>query len=87
MTASVDSCAEMKSAPSVAYVTSPGKVWRKVPESDARSGVDTVSDRTRPLMAYTSTGRKNYDVEMCWRKAAKPRTLRQVGEKQQHLGH
>ena len=34
--ASVDSCAEIKSAPSVG-VTSSGRVWRKVPESDARS--------------------------------------------------
>ena len=31
LTASVDSCAEIKSAPSV------GRVWRKVPESGARS--------------------------------------------------
>ena len=37
MTASLDSCAEIKSAPSVAYVTKSGRVWRKVPESDARS--------------------------------------------------
>ena len=34
---SVDSCAEIKSAPSVVYVTSSGRVWRKVPESGARS--------------------------------------------------
>ena len=37
LTASVDSCAEIKSAPSVAYITNCGRVWRKVPESDARS--------------------------------------------------
>ena len=37
LTASVDSCAEIKSAPSVAYITKSGRVWRKVPESDARS--------------------------------------------------
>ena len=35
LTASVDSCAEIKSAPSVAYVTKSGRVWRKVPKSDA----------------------------------------------------
>ena len=32
----MDSCEEIKSAPSVAYVTKSGRVWRKVPESDAR---------------------------------------------------
>ena len=32
LTASVDSCAEIESAPSVAYITSSGRVWRKVPE-------------------------------------------------------
>ena len=37
LTASVESCAEIKSGPSVAYVTKSGRVWRKVPESDARS--------------------------------------------------
>ena len=37
LTASVDSCAEIKSAPSAAYITSSGRVWRKVPESEARS--------------------------------------------------
>ena len=37
MTASVDSGAEIKSAPSVTYVTKSGRVWRKVPESDAWS--------------------------------------------------
>ena len=37
LTASVDSCAEIKSAPSVASVTKSGRVWRKVPENDARS--------------------------------------------------
>ena len=37
LTASVDSCAEIKSAPSVAYITKSGRVGRKVPESDARS--------------------------------------------------
>ena len=45
LTASVDSCVEIKSAPSVALdscaerksgVTKSGRVWRKVPESDAR---------------------------------------------------
>ena len=35
-TASVDSCAEIKSAP-FSGVTSSGRVWRKMPESDARS--------------------------------------------------
>ena len=37
LTASVDSCAEIKSAPSVASVTKSGRVWRNVPESGARS--------------------------------------------------
>ena len=30
LTASMDSCADMKSAPLVAYVTNSGKIWRKV---------------------------------------------------------
>ena len=38
LTASLDSCAEIKSAPSLSgRVTKSGRVWRKVPESDARS--------------------------------------------------
>ena len=37
LTASVDSCAEIKSAPTDSGVTRSGRVWRKVPESDARS--------------------------------------------------
>ena len=37
-TASVDSCAEIKSAP-FSGVTKSGRVWKKVPESDARSVV------------------------------------------------
>ena len=36
LTASVDSCAEIKSAP-FGGVTKSGRVWRMVPESDARS--------------------------------------------------
>ena len=36
LTASVDSCAEMKSAP-FSGVTKSGRVWRKVRESGARS--------------------------------------------------
>ena len=36
LTASVDSCAEMKECP-FSGVTKSGRVWRKVPESDARS--------------------------------------------------
>ena len=32
LTASVGSCAEIKSVPSVPYITSFGRVWRKVPE-------------------------------------------------------
>ena len=36
LTASLDSCAEIKSTLSV-YVTKSGRVWRKVPESGARS--------------------------------------------------
>ena len=36
LTASVDSCAEIKSAP-FSGVTSSGRVWNKVPESDAGS--------------------------------------------------
>ena len=35
--ASVDSCAEVKSAPQ--WLTKSGRVWRKVPESDVRSVV------------------------------------------------
>ena len=37
LTASVDSCAEIKSIYPFSGVTSSGRVWRKVPESDARS--------------------------------------------------
>ena len=36
LTASVDSCAEIKSAP-FSGVTKSGRIWRKVPESDVRS--------------------------------------------------
>ena len=36
LTASVDSCAEIKGAP-FSGVTKSSRVWRKVPESDARS--------------------------------------------------
>ena len=40
----MDSWAEIKSAPSVAYVIS-ARVWRKVPESDGRSvAVDVTHD-------------------------------------------
>ena len=43
-TGSVDSCAEIKSAPSMAYAIS-ARVWRKVPESDGRSvGVEVTHD-------------------------------------------
>ena len=44
VTASVDSCAEMKSAP-FSSVTRSGRVWRKVPESDARSVISTQTFR------------------------------------------
>ena len=37
LTASVDSCAEIKSTPQFSGVTKSGRVWRNVPESDARS--------------------------------------------------
>ena len=37
LTASVDSCAEIKSGYSFSGVTKSGRVWRRVPESDARS--------------------------------------------------
>ena len=40
LTASVDSCAEVKTAPFCGE-TKPGRVWRKVPESDARSVIST----------------------------------------------
>ena len=36
LTASLDSCAEIKECP-FRGVTKSGRVWRKVPESDARS--------------------------------------------------
>ena len=39
LTASVDSCAEIKSAPAFSGVTKSGRVWRKVPGSDAMLGV------------------------------------------------
>ena len=39
MTASVDSYAEIKSAPSISGVTKSGRVWRKVPESDVMLGL------------------------------------------------
>ena len=37
MTVSVDSCAEIKSAPKFSGVTNSGSVWKKVPDSDAGS--------------------------------------------------
>ena len=51
LSASVDRCAEIKSAPSVGCgVTSSGRGWRKVPESDARS-VYCFADRPRKSVA------------------------------------
>ena len=47
LTASLDSCAEKKTAPS--GVTKSSRVWRKVPESDARSARDGNSPRTNYL--------------------------------------
>ena len=44
LTASVDSCAEIKSAPSVAYPKL-ARVWKKVPESNARSLEDGAGKR------------------------------------------
>ena len=41
LTASLDSCAEIKSACPFTGVTKSGRVWRKVPESDAGSVVYT----------------------------------------------
>ena len=38
---SVDSCVKIKSAPSVASVTSSGRIWRKETESDARGVIST----------------------------------------------
>ena len=40
LTASLDSCAEIKSG-----VTKSGRVWKKVPESDARSVINTQTFR------------------------------------------
>ena len=37
LTKLADSCAEIKSAPFSGVVTSSGRVWRKMPESEARS--------------------------------------------------
>ena len=46
LTASVDSCAEIKQCP-FSGVTKSGRVWRKVPESDARSvGVTIITFKT-----------------------------------------
>ena len=44
LTASVDNCAEIKNAPAFSGVTHSGRIWRKVPESDAhvRSVIETV---------------------------------------------
>ena len=47
LTASVDSCAETKSA-FFSGVTSSGRVWRKVPESEARSAWGRTTIFTRP---------------------------------------
>ena len=47
LTASVDSCAEINSAP-----TNSGQVWRKVPESDARS-VGRVVTLHQRIFGYT----------------------------------
>ena len=45
LAASVDSCAEIKSVPAFSGVTKSGRVWRKVPESDARNVVSTQTFR------------------------------------------
>ena len=50
LTASLDSCAEIKST--FSGVTKSGKIWRKVPEIDARSVSLKVS--VQPLDASTS---------------------------------
>ena len=42
LTASLDSCAEIKECP-FSGVTKSGRVWSKVPESDARSVLRTVT--------------------------------------------
>ena len=55
LTASPDSCAEIKSAPSVSGVTKSGTVWRKVPESDARSGPRTATSALTQLLNYATS--------------------------------
>ena len=44
LTTSLDSCAGIKSAPSVAFITKSGRVWRKVPENNAQCEVINVND-------------------------------------------
>ena len=79
LTASVDSCAEIKSAPH-SGVTKSGRVWRKVPESDAGSVWSCVSAvRHGQVYSYTSIGRKHDEIlcmkrftvgHRCWRNSA-----------------
>ena len=45
LTAPVDSCAEIKTECPFSGVTNSGRVWRKVPESDARSQTPSTSLR------------------------------------------
>ena len=60
LTVLVDSCVEIKECPD-SGVTSSGRVWRKMPESDAGS-VEC------PLSGVTSSGR-------VWRKGSRKRVL------------
>ena len=48
LTSSVDSCGEINSVASVAYVTNCGRVWRKVSESDARSALGSQNGHIIP---------------------------------------
>ena len=66
LTASLDSCAEIKSARSFSGVTSSGRGWRKVPERDALSvrqskrvceDTETVRQRERETDRQTETER------------------------------
>ena len=65
LTASVDSCTEIKSG-----VTKSGKVWRKVPESDARWRKVPESDA--PSVHMTLSGSRTCKVKACCLKCDSP---------------
>ena len=59
MTSSVDSCAEIKIEFPFSSVTGSGRVWRKVPESDAQSVGPTVSRKFSSAVGLVFLARTN----------------------------